>query len=94
MDRSPGFGSMVFIDFDQNPFKGGSDSVHNPVFDYKTGSGNDGVNMEVSGYIAADRDFKMNIDTGEDNDHGPALLLWLLLHVYGQAGHQIGRAHV
>ena len=56
------------IDFDQNPFKGGSDSVHNPVFDYKTGSGNDGVNMEVSGYIAADRDFKMNIDTGEGND--------------------------
>ncbi len=72
------------IDFDQNPSKVAADKVHNPIFDYVTGSGNDGVNMEVSGWVAADRDFKMNIDTGAGNDHvkfrftGEGASYWLL----------------
>lgn len=64
------FGNRDFqgIDFDQNADKTGKSAVHNPVFDYTTGSGDDGVNMEVSGYVAADRDFAMNINTGAGND--------------------------
>lgn len=38
------------------------------AFTYRTGTGNDVVNMTVNGDIAADSDFKMNIDTGAGDD--------------------------
>lgn len=41
---------------------------YNDAFTYRTGTGNDVVNMTVNGDIAADSDFKMNIDTGAGDD--------------------------
>lgn len=40
----------------------------NGPFSYKTGSGNDTVNMTVNGGVAADRDFIMNVETGAGDD--------------------------
>lgn len=40
----------------------------NGPFSYKTGSGNDTVNMTVDGGVAADRDFIMNVETGAGDD--------------------------
>lgn len=37
-------------------------------FSYKTGTGNDTVNMTVNGGVAADRDFIMNVETGAGDD--------------------------
>lgn len=37
-------------------------------FAYNTGAGDDVINMTVSGAVAADNDFKLNINTGAGND--------------------------
>ena len=54
---------------------GNEDGLGNPpfpkydnAFTYNTGTGNDVVNMTVNGAIAADSDFKMNINTGAGDD--------------------------
>lgn len=40
----------------------------NGPFSYKTGSGNDTVNMAVDGRVAGDNDFRLNIETNAGND--------------------------
>ncbi len=43
--------------------------THLPHFDYLTGSGDDGLNLTVNKFVAADRDFEMNIETNAGDDH-------------------------
>lgn len=45
-----------------------NNSATNGDFSYKTGTGNDTVNMAVDGRIAGDNDFRLNIETNAGND--------------------------
>ena len=45
-----------------------NNSATNGDFSYKTGTGNDTVNMVVDGRVAGDNDFRLNIETNAGND--------------------------
>lgn len=45
-----------------------NNSATNGDFSYKTGTGNDTVNMAVDGRVAGDNDFRLNIETNAGND--------------------------
>lgn len=46
----------------------GAETTDDLLFDYKSGSGNDKINVEVAADLLADSDFSFNIGTGNGND--------------------------